>query len=84
MENNPEVVETGREVSLVEARLGLTWPLDCKGVTQFSFGIDGELDMNLVETIAEHNGDTQWRNRIQLLVRQDSSSHQQPQHEMVS
>ena len=36
-------------------------------VMEFDARVDEELDMDLVGTIAEHNGHPQWRERVQFL-----------------
>ena len=33
-----------------------------------SFRVDEDLDMDLVEAVAEHNGQPQWRERVQRAV----------------
>ena len=40
-----------------------SWMQSCN-----SFRVDEDLDMDLVEAVAEHNGQPQWRERVQRAV----------------
>ena len=53
--------------ALHQVRPDETWPLDRNWVMKFEARVDEELDMDLAETIAEHNGHPQQRERVQFL-----------------
>ena len=48
-------------------RPDVTWPIDDHGNRLFDQGANDDLDMELVNTIAEHNGGPHWRERVDFL-----------------
>ena len=55
------------EQTIASARPDVTWPIDRHWNMIHSVRVDEELDLDLVEIIAERNAHPQWRERVQFL-----------------
>ena len=66
-EHDPQIdgLVPGEHISSV--RPDVTLPIDRHGNRLFDQGADDDLDMELVNTIAEHNGGPHWRERVDFL-----------------
>ena len=66
--HNPHIDGFDQDQSIV-ARPNITWPLSCNWEQMLhNHRVDETLDMDLIaETIAENNGHSHWRDRIQFL-----------------
>ena len=59
---NPHIDGLNPDNGISSARPDITWPLSHHWEELHSHRVDEALDMNLIETIAEHNaGHPQWR-----------------------
>ena len=70
-EHNPHIEGLDPELDLESALHAVrpceTWPLDRHLELVFELCVDEVLDMDLVQTVAEHNGHPLWRERVQFL-----------------
>ena len=53
---------------IISARPDVTWPISQHWEELTSWSVDEQLDMDLIATVAEHNGHPQWEERVLTFI----------------